>query len=148
MNPFAYFSRFQHGVPEPIQAARFYKHPFNSVRFWFLQFPAISSSMKSMLFPTISCYCLLVPTISSYFWRARLFTAVFLGLKWMVKIVSKSIPNRPKNRPQIDPKSVQNRPQIILKWHLGASIDFSWFWDQFGTTFWTHFGTIFDQKRT
>ena len=58
--------------------------------------------------------------------------AVFLGLKCVLKIVSKSIknlsqiyPKSIKNRPQIYTKSVKNRPRIAPKLHPGAGIDFS-----------------------
>mgnify|MGYP003330634496 CR=1 FL=1 len=64
-----------------------------------LPFPAISCG---------SCYFLRCPPISGEF---VLFTAVFLGLKCVLKIVSKSIQNQPK----INPKSTPNWSKITQK---------------------------------
>ena len=155
MNAFTYFPTFRLGSWRPECFS-----PALSRSCYFLIFPPISSYFCSfLLFPVISYYFnkfrvtsyhfLLfsaVPVISGKF---VLFAAVFLGLKCVLKIVSKSIehlsqidPKSIKNQPKINPKSVKNQPQIAPKLHPGAGIDFSWFL----VTCCTHFGPIFDPK--
>ena len=95
MEAFAYFSTFRPGCQEPVQNA----FPVLSCLCYFLPFPAISCG---------SCYFLRCPPISGEF---VLFTAVFLGLKCVLKIVSKSIQNQPK----INPKSTPNWSKITQK---------------------------------
>ena len=99
MEAFAYFSTFRPGCQEPVQNA----FPVLSCLCYFLPFPAISCG---------SCYFLRCPPISGEF---VLFTAVFLGLKCVLKIISKSIPNRPKNRSKICQRSTPNWSKITQK---------------------------------
>ena len=80
--------------------------PISSISYYFYKFHAISH--HSLLFLFISRYVLRFPTISGEF---VLFTAVFLNLKWVVKIVSKSNQNQPK----IEPKFLQNHSKIKPK---------------------------------
>ena len=80
----------------------------------------------------MSYYFLLLPAVPAISGKFVLFAAVFLGLKCVLKIVSKSIenlsqigPKSIKNLSKIDPKSVKNQPQIAPKLHPGAGVDFS-----------------------
>jgi len=116
---------------------------FAAISYYFYKFRAMSH--HSLLFPFISRYVLWFHAISGDFVPCP---AVLIGLKWVLKILSKSTRNQSKNDPQIGPKSLKNRPKIAPKWHPGAGVHFEWFFVAFWTPFWTHFGPIFDPKMT